>query len=189
MAELRRLNQVNEPLRIGYRLRIPGSARGYVDTRLALVEPVPVSRATVAKKSVVRAASSAGAPARKVLMHEVAAGGTVYCAFQTVRRESGGASGGKAAMTSNALYLGQKLKIPGDNRGRDVAVVSARKEKQAAAAPARTGTMISSYRVQPGDSLWAIARKFNMPPSELLALNNMTRESLLKPGDVIRVQQ
>ena len=188
VAELRRLNQVNEPLRIGYRLRIPGSARGYVDTRLALVEPVPVSRATVAKKSVVRAASSAGARARKVLMHEVAAGDTVYSLSRRygVSQEALLAANG---MTSNALYLGQKLKIPGDNRGRDVAVVSARKEKQAAAAPARTGTMISSYRVQPGDSLWAIARKFNMPPSELLALNNMTRESLLKPGDVIRVQQ
>lgn len=175
-------------MRIGYRLRIPGSARGYVDTRLALVEPVPVSRATVAKKSVVRAASSAGAPARKVLMHEVAAGDTVYSLSRRygVSQEALLAANG---MTSNALYLGQKLKIPGDNRGRDVAVVSARKEKQAAAAPARTGTMISSYRVQPGDSLWAIARKFNMPPSELLALNNMTRESLLKPGDVIRVQQ
>ena len=43
------------------------------------------------------------------------------------------------------------------------------------------------YEVREGDSLWAIARKFNVSPTDLLELNNMDRNSRLKPGDTVRV--
>ena len=43
------------------------------------------------------------------------------------------------------------------------------------------------YKVQEGDTMWAIARKFNVPPKELLRWNNLDRESQLKPGDQITV--
>lgn len=45
-----------------------------------------------------------------------------------------------------------------------------------------------TYQVQQGDTLWAIARKFNMPPHDLLAFNNMTVSTRLQPGDVVKVQ-
>ena len=33
----------------------------------------------------------------------------------------------------------------------------------------------------------AIARKFNVSPVELLSLNNMSRNTALRPGDTVRV--
>ncbi len=45
----------------------------------------------------------------------------------------------------------------------------------------------ATYRVRQGDSLWGIARKFNISPVALLAHNNLERNSVLKPGDTVRV--
>lgn len=54
-------------------------------------------------------------------------------------------------------------------------------------AKAASGKTPTTYKVQPGDTMWAIARKFNIPPAELLALNNMEDASRLRPGDFVRV--
>ncbi|WP_353119539.1 LysM peptidoglycan-binding domain-containing protein [Nitratidesulfovibrio sp.] len=43
------------------------------------------------------------------------------------------------------------------------------------------------YKVQEGDTMWAIARKFNVPPKDLLRWNNLERDAQLKPGDQITV--
>ncbi len=204
VAELRRLNQINEPLRIGYKLRIPGSTQGYVDTRLAQAEPSPAPRRAVAKKSAVRstvpvARSSrlSASAARKPVLHEVKAGDTIYALskeYGISQSELLEANG----MTSHELRLGQKLKIPGGDAKDRATAVSTRSDRTQATSKGVASakkqspsakSQVASYKVQPGDSLWAIARKFNMPPLELLALNKMTRETALKPGDVIRVQQ
>lgn len=68
------------------------------------------------------------------------------------------------------LKVGQVINLPG-------------KGTVTAAKPAAPVT----YEVQPGDTMWGIARKFNMPPGELLALNNMKGSPTLRPGDSIKV--
>lgn len=226
VVELRRLNQINEPLRIGYKLKIPGSTGGYVDTRLARVEPAPASRKssqkvvaqkdsgrnvavqkrsepkTAARKAapgkqtrqVAAASRTPAAPARKTVVHEVKTGDTVY----SLSRRYGVSQNALLAangLSSPELRLGQPLTIPvaaqeaGGTAVAKTERTSRGKSAGKTAASAGAGNRVASYRVQPGDSLWAIARKFNMPPLELLALNKMTRETALKPGDVIRVQQ
>jgi len=35
--------------------------------------------------------------------------------------------------------------------------------------------------------VWAIARKFDVNPTELMRANSLTRESTIRPGDVVRV--
>lgn len=72
----------------------------------------------------------------------------------------------------HALRVGQMLTVPA--AGTTVAKAAPKK------APA-------TYKVQPGDTMWAIARKFNIPPAELLALNNLEDASRLRPGDFVRV--
>ena len=54
-------------------------------------------------------------------------------------------------------------------------------------AEAKATNKIVQYTVQNGDTLWAIARKFNVSPVELLSLNNMSRNTALRPGDTVRV--
>lgn len=47
----------------------------------------------------------------------------------------------------------------------------------------------TTYMVQQGDTVWAIARKFQIPPHDLLAFNNMDMSVRLKPGDVVMVKK
>ncbi|NHZ47381.1 LysM peptidoglycan-binding domain-containing protein [Nitratidesulfovibrio liaohensis] len=67
-----------------------------------------------------------------------------------------------------------------------VAVATASKSAGAKPAAAPVGRAIV-YKVQEGDTMWAIARKFNVPPKDLLRWNNLERDAQLKPGDQITV--
>lgn len=100
------------------------------------------------------------------------------------------------------LKVGQQVVIPAGAKVTAVASASASAQpaakpaaQQKQKAPAKTSSHTSqarlvadnSYQVQSGDTVWAIARKFNMDPTELLRINNMTRETSLKPGDAVRL--
>ncbi|MEK7556054.1 MAG: LysM peptidoglycan-binding domain-containing protein [Patescibacteria group bacterium] len=49
------------------------------------------------------------------------------------------------------------------------------------------GKIKGEYVVKDGDTLWSIARKHNVPPKELLVANNMTRDTKLRPGQLITI--
>ncbi len=44
-----------------------------------------------------------------------------------------------------------------------------------------------TYRVEPGDSLWQIAKDYDISLDELLKANNMTKQSVIRVGQSIRV--
>ena len=46
-----------------------------------------------------------------------------------------------------------------------------------------------AYTVKKGDSLWLIARKFNVTVKQLLAWNNLRKNSFLRPNQTLRVSQ
>ena len=214
VAELRRLNQVSEPLRAGRTLKIPGTNRTGVDPRaLASAQAAPAAK-TVSVASAGRQTASARvvstpAPVREQIVanasaasHEVKQGDTMYSIAKRygVTQEAIIAANG---MKSHDISLGQQLRIPG--KGTAVASQPARtapaastvRPKAALAsssvpvsrpvAEAKATNKIVQYTVQNGDTLWAIARKFNVSPIELLSLNNMSRNTALRPGDTVRV--
>lgn len=43
------------------------------------------------------------------------------------------------------------------------------------------------YKVAQGDTIWSIARKFQVSPFDILAWNNMNKDSAIRPGDKIAV--
>ena len=45
----------------------------------------------------------------------------------------------------------------------------------------------AEYIIQPGDSLWAIAQRFNVSHRDLMAWNNLQKGHLIKPGQVLRL--
>ncbi len=67
-------------------------------------------------------------------------------------------------LTSSVLMIGQRLKIPTNISDDD-----------------------SIYVVKSGDTLWNIAKKYNISLDELLKINNLTKDSILNIGQKIKI--
>jgi LysM repeat protein len=83
-----------------------------------------------------------------------------------------------------ALRPGQKLLIPGGKTvaaPKELAAVAPATGKAATPAPARAGDAMT-YTVLPGESLGAIARKFQVKTGELAAANSITDPSKVRAG-------
>ncbi|EPR34500.1 Lytic transglycosylase catalytic [Alkalidesulfovibrio alkalitolerans DSM 16529] len=78
----------------------------------------------------------------------------------------------------NRIKAGQRLYIPGAGEAQT-------REQQARAKETLSEI---TYRVQQGDTIWGIARKYNVNPSHLLAWNSLNRNSVLRPGQEIRIR-
>jgi len=46
----------------------------------------------------------------------------------------------------------------------------------------------NTYKVRSGDSLWKIARQFNISPQQLAAWNNLNKNHVLRVGQMLRVK-
>ena len=58
---------------------------------------------------------------------------------------------------------------------------------KAATAPAKPAGKAVNYKVNPGETVWAIAKKFNVEPSSLMAWNNMKSPGSLQAGSKITI--
>ena len=59
-----------------------------------------------------------------------------------------------------------------------------RQNKRSSARVAKAQT----HCVKPGDTIWSIARQYNLSPKQVLAVNGMTTNTAhLRPGDVVRL--
>ena len=79
---------------------------------------------------------------------------------------------------SSVLKIGQKLYVP-DAGSADVKVAKAHADA--------VRWDLGDYKVRPGDSLWGIAKRFGVTPSELLAWNNLAKNGNIRPGDRLRI--
>ncbi|MGE0384596.1 MAG: LysM peptidoglycan-binding domain-containing protein [Gammaproteobacteria bacterium] len=80
---------------------------------------------------------------------------------------------------SPVLALGQKLIVAGDD-GAEAAPARP-------VARARTGAGQQVYKVRMGDSLWSIARRFDVRVDDLRRWNALPRKAHLQPGQEIRI--
>ena len=92
------------------------------------------------------------------------------------------------------LYTGQTLKIPNSSTPAQVATPTAAAATPTAAPPTPTtalttpaSAMVSNYTVQPGDSLSAIATRYNTTVDALLSLNNLANPNTLYVGQKLLV--
>lgn len=74
-------------------------------------------------------------------------------------------------LSSNHLYIGQSLKIPGFKPE-----------------PLPTTSQLSTYKVQQGDSPYTIAQKHNMALERLLRINQLTPRSKIYPGQKLFIE-
>ncbi len=194
VAELRRINQISEPLSAGKTLRIPRSARSAASGGMALVATTKKISSAKASPQTSRAVNKkkeskevSGTRRGTKTTHAVVRGDTLY---SIARAYDVDMSALKAAngLKDNKIKLGQQIRIPQSvtsPSGSSGTLASVKKN------PAQKNTKRDSrivrYEVRKGDSLWGIARKFNVSPTELLALNKMSRDVRLRPGDTVRV--
>ncbi|MDR2726947.1 MAG: LysM peptidoglycan-binding domain-containing protein, partial [Deltaproteobacteria bacterium] len=168
VAELRRVNQIGE-FRAGKVLRIPRSNP---------LRPMPSRIAANTGAAGAAPAQTGPSTGRE---YTVQPGDTVYGLARSWNVTT------EAVMRTNnlsgsALSIGQKLVIPGAAAAGIPAAGSARTVPK----PSDKARAVT-YTVRAGDTVWAIARKFDVDPAELMRANNLTRNSTIRPGDVMRM--
>lgn len=87
------------------------------------------------------------------------------------------------------IFIGRRLKVPTKTGGIGVAGSTKVDSSESVSAsgvvsqPGTTGrSSTSHYRIRPGDTACLIANKFKMSCSEFLAINGLTRDSVIKSG-------
>jgi membrane-bound lytic murein transglycosylase D len=133
------------------------------------------------------------------------AGDTVYSIARTYGTDVDSVLRANQLASPLQLRAGQSLRIPGASGGAPPATTAkaqgspeqaAKSGSEKAAKPADAARTASAakgagfagtYRVQPGDTMWSIARKHNVPPHDLMRLNKLSDPAMLRPGDTIRV--
>lgn len=54
--------------------------------------------------------------------------------------------------------------------------------------PPTVGVTVITYRVQPGDTLMGIARKYHVTPEEIESANDISNPNLIYPGQLLRIR-
>ncbi len=89
--------------------------------------------------------------------------------------------------TPSELVAGKSIRVPGHNSGQPTYALLPKKPYSPVYHTADKKARPANYRVQSGDTLWSIARKFSISPQRLLQWNDMNRNSVIQPGDKVVV--
>lgn len=112
------------------------------------------------------AATVSRRPRRPVTVHLVRRGDTLW----DLSRRYGVSIGELMEwnnLESRTIRRGQRLRVrPPESRG---------------------GGRVITYRVQRGDTIWAIARRYSVSPEDLLRWNDLRPDDVIRPGDAVRV--
>ncbi len=115
-------------------------------------------------------------------VHRVAAGDTLW----SLARRFGTTPDRLAAMNGisleSILSIGQPLKVP----ARPVQLAQPAQSARPAG-PAQSAT-VEIYRIQPGDTLWSIARRYSTKPDRIAAMNGISVDGILKIGQELKVR-
>lgn len=161
IAVLKKVNNIRTNLlRPGEHLMIPG--KGGVSYTASIPAPAP-------------ARAKAQALAQKRANYVVQSGDTLWdiaqshnVSLNTLRRANGLASG-------RNLRVGQKLYIP-DTGGTKLRIADSGAQ----------GRLVT-HRVRRGDTIWDIARRYNVSPQRLMTWNNLNNRSIIRPGDTLKI--
>ncbi|MDR2695188.1 MAG: LysM peptidoglycan-binding domain-containing protein [Deltaproteobacteria bacterium] len=190
----------NKNLKAGVSVRIPGGGISPAAAQIARATPASVKkkegvpavlvgrqgaeapiRPAAPPEKGARTAKAEIAPAPKAEARQAApaesfyvvkAGDTVY----SIARSHG--TDVESVLRANRLAAPQQLRA-----GQTLRIAGVRPPAPAAGGAGNAGT----HRVQAGDTVYSIARKYNVPPQDLMRANKMNEATMLRPGDTIRV--
>ena len=161
IAVLKKVNNItSNTLRPGDQLMIPGKSNSSYMASVSAPAPARAKTQAIAQKRanyVVQSGDSLWTISQK---HNVS--------LDTLRRANGLGSG-------KNLRVGQKLYIP-DTHGAKLRI-----------ADAGDSAKLVKHRVRRGDTIWEIARRYNVSPQHLMSWNNLTKQSVIRPGDTLKI--
>ena len=97
---------------------------------------------------------------------------------------------GKAAPAASPApqkTFAQAPSAPPAKQAADAKMPAQAKSQAPAAKPAAAKAM--NYKVEPGETLWGIAKKFNVEPASLMAWNNMKSAGSLQAGSQLTIHK
>jgi LysM repeat protein len=187
-------------LSIGQRLKVPGSDAAKKSPETKAVQTAAATPSAPGRKQADAAparkqaetAQSMRNPAPQAGAHVVKSGDTVW---SIARRHN---VSEKAMLEANnltkkdVLRIGQRLVIPGTSPETSpgtapVAVVSRTQPQTPVTASSGATLRGAEYKVRPGDTIWALARKHGLSEQELLAANNLSKSDVLSLGQTLLI--
>ncbi len=165
-GELKRLNpelrQSVTPLGYRhYRLKLPVGTRAVFDQNFARL---PEWSRTVWMRHAIRRGETLSSIARRF--------GTTTAVLSEMNR-----------LSSSRIRAGATLLVPAGPDSPQYAAALARPERRAAASAAN-----ATYRVRRGDTLWGIAKEFDVRIADLRAWNGLDRRGAIRPGQRLVLQ-
>jgi membrane-bound lytic murein transglycosylase D len=118
-------------------------------------------------------------PEAQFIWHYVRRGETLSTIAQKYRTTVSAIARANGLRSVNMIRPGQRLKIP----GRGAVSASAQLAQDSSLLPGEKAT----YTIRQGDTLFSIARKFSMKLEDFLALNGLSREATIYPGQRVLV--
>lgn len=118
-------------------------------------------------------------------IHVIQKGETVYAISKKYNVPAAAILEKNNIADASKIKAGQKLIIPKNSKTAE----NKNSSKQSSHKIDSKSQKTETYIVQKGDSLFGLAKKLGIEFSELLQLNNLTSESLLKIGDKLKIPQ
>jgi membrane-bound lytic murein transglycosylase D len=163
-AELK--SPITPPAELGYRLKVPGGLGARVDQLLA--DP----RAELLRYS----------------YHRLRSGDTFYGLSRAYGVNLSLIERANLGLDPHRLAVGDVVRIPAIAGGpRETAGTRAAVAVVAREPAGEAVGLTAIHTVRPGETLWAIARRYGTTPERLAAGNSRALDDLLKPGDTLRV--
>jgi len=163
VATLKRVNnQSSNLLHPGQRIMIPAQGRHVAE------RSDQSARQTTSRQ---RPAATAARSSMSPTIYRVRSGDTMYSLSKRFNCSVSDLLHANSMSSARDLRAGMKLRVPAGH---------------GVSAPVRTaGSGRTVYRVRSGDTVWSIARNFSISPYKVLEWNNLSRNSILKPGQQI----
>ncbi len=199
VSVLRQANPRCEPLKIGKKLRIPGTGKGGESMLASASAPAKSAKAVPAKaapaKQTVTRASKGSKPAAVAAASKKSAP-----APAAGKSGSGKGSAPDSKSRSHKVRSGDTLASIAREYGISLTAMRDANSHlddphrltvgQKVNVPKRSGSAEKSksvmYTVRSGDTLWSISRRFNTSPGEIRSMNKLTGNTV-RPGDALRV--
>lgn len=163
-------------LKSGQNLLIPGAEAATVED----VDTKPATpAAAVADKGQPDKAATKGPAVKAGGTYVVQKGDSLFAIAQQCDVDLDDLLAANKISAKDTIDVGQKLKIPGGET------------PPAKAAPVRTAEAKQNHQVthqiKAGDTIWNIAKRYNVSPSLLMAWNNLSKDAVLKPGSTLKL--